>query len=280
MATPIGNLSDISRRACQVLQDVDFIAAEDTRVTVKLLAHLDIKNELVSYHKHNMKSSGKVILSRILNGESCALATDAGTPGISDPGEDLVRLCICSDVPVVAIPGPCAAVAALSVSGFCADRFTFEGFLPADKKKRGARLCELKNDNRTLVFYEAPHKLLRTLRDMQDTLGDRNISISREITKIYEETLRFSLSKAISHFEATAPRGEFVLVVEGAASDKAAIAAASIGSLDAAKAMAVSLIDNGLSVRDAVKKAALETGCSKNELYKAVQLQAAQPLDV
>jgi len=265
IATPIGNLSDISLRALETLRAVDFIAAEDTRVTRKLLEHFEIKKPIVCYFEHNRRDSGDRILNRILGGESCALVSDAGTPGISDPGEDLVRLCADANVPMIAIPGPCAAVAALALSGLPSARFTFEGFLHVDKKRRHAHLNELISESRTMIFYEAPHKLKRTLFDLLEVFGDRNISISRELTKIYEETLRFSLSDAIDHFEKTSPRGEFVIIVEGNRESSAPVVC-----LDEAVLTATALIESGLSVKDAVKRAAVETGCSKNELYKAV----------
>jgi len=265
VATPIGNLADISARAAEVLRTVDFIAAEDTRVTGKLLGRLCVKKQLVSYYEHNSRESGAKIVDRILSGENCALVTDAGTPGISDPGENLVRLCIDSDIQMIAIPGPCAAVTALTVSGLTAGRFTFEGFLSTARKSRFDRLNELKAEKRTMVFYEAPHKLMRTLSDMLEVFGERRVSISRELTKIYEETLRLSLSDAIQHFENQPPRGEFVLVVEGARKDDS-------GELlpeDAVSAAGI-YINSGMSVKDAVKKAADETGVPKNAIYTAV----------
>jgi len=265
VATPIGNLSDISARAVQTLQAADFIAAEDTRVARKLLGHLGVKKPLVSYYKHNQRESGEKILSGILVGKNCALVTDAGTPGISDPGEDLGRMCIEAGVQVISIPGPCAAIAGLTLSGLPSGRFTFEGFPPAEKKKRLMYLDSLKDEERTMVFYEAPHKLKRTLADMLEALGERRVSISREMTKLYEETLRMTLSEAVAHYADSAPRGEFVLVVEGAYDSP--LPDPNIGE---AVAAAVALIESGLSARDAVKKAAVETGCSKNELYKAV----------
>jgi len=265
VATPIGNLSDISARALETLRDVDFIAAEDTRVTRKLLEHFRIKKPLVSYYKHNSRTSGEKVLARLLGGENCALVTDAGTPGISDPGEDLVRICAEENITMLTIPGPCAAVSAISLSGLAADRFVFEGFLPSDNKKRSRCLDELRQETRTMVFYEAPHKLMRTLADFYAEFGDRRISISREMTKIYEETLRFTLSEAISYYESNPPRGEFVLVVEGTTRqhdpDKC---------LDYGLKAATALIEDGWSVKDAVKKAADETGCSRNLLYKKV----------
>jgi len=265
VATPIGNLSDITARAVKTLQEVDFIAAEDTRVTRKLLEHLKIKKPLVSYYKHNSKSSGEKIVSRILGGECCALVTDAGTPAVSDPGQQLVALCADNEIPMVVIPGPCAAISALALSGLDSGRFTFEGFLPTDKKKRALHLDELKTECRTMVFYEAPHKLQRMLSDLHKSFGDRRVSISRELTKIYEETLRSDLSEAIEYFNETQPRGEFVIVVEGAE-----VLSDSEGKLEDGVKAAHTLIEGGLSVRDAVKKAADETGCSRNALYKVV----------
>jgi len=265
VATPIGNLSDISYRAVKTLEEADFIAAEDTRITRGLLEHLGIKKPLVSYYRHNSRTSGEKILLRMLKGENCALVTDAGTPGISDPGEDLVCLCVNENIPVILIPGPNAAVSALAVSGLDTGRFTFEGFLPADKKKRYLHLNELMTEKRTMVFFEAPHKLKRTLACMFKFFGDRRISISREMTKIYEETLRMTLTEAIEHFNDKQPRGEFVLVVEGAIN-----LPAPDGLLNEGIKYAVLLMKNGVSARDAVKKAADETGCSRNALYKEI----------
>lgn len=266
VATPIGNLSDISERALETLQEVDFIAAEDTRVTRKLTAHLGLKKPLVSYRAHNQFEVGKTILARVLSGESCALVTDAGTPAVSDPGGDLVRLFAAHNLSVVVIPGPCAAIAGLALSGLDTSRFIFEGFLPAVKGKRLSQLRELKTGQRTMVFYEAPHKLLRTLGDMLEVFGDRHISISREITKLYEQTLRTTLSGAIAHFTDNPPRGEFVLVVEGAADTPSS--GEGTDSFDKGTRLAKTLIDGGMPVSEAVKKAACETGCSKNELYR------------
>ena len=265
VATPIGNLGDISSRAATILTQADFIAAEDTRVTRKLLTHLDIKKPLISYYEHNRRESGGKILARIQAGETCALVTDAGTPGISDPGEDLARLCIDAGIDVIAAPGPCAAVAALTLSGLPAGRFTFEGFLSTAAKSRFERLNELKSEKRTMIFFEAPHRLERTLNDMLTTFGDRRVSISRELTKIHEETLRCSLSEAIAHFGSVPPRGEFVLVIEGAIDVRDHEA-----EMKRAVASANAYISAGLSVKDAVKKAAAETGAPKNTLYKAV----------
>jgi len=265
VATPIGNLGDISARAGLTLRDAGFIAAEDTRVTRKLLEHLSIKKPLVSYYEHNRRESGEKIVSRILSGESCALVTDAGTPGISDPGEDLVRQCLQAGIAVEPIPGPCAAITALAVSGFSAGRFTFEGFLSTARKSRFEHLNGLKAEKRTMVFYEAPHKLLRTLNDMLEVFGDRRVSISRELTKVFEETLRLTLTEAIAHFTGRPPRGEFVLVIEGAPPPPAREE-----GLEDAIAAASGYISGGSSVKDAVKKAADETGVPKNALYNAM----------
>ena len=265
VATPIGNLGDISMRAVQTLSEVDFIAAEDTRITLKLLTHLKIKKQLISYYEHNSRESGEKIVNRLLSGETCALVTDAGTPGISDPGEDIVRLCAKAGIPIIAIPGPCAAMAALSLSGFPAGRFAFEGFLSTSKKNRHERLSELKSEKRTMVFYEAPHKLIRTLNDMLSILGDRHISISRELTKVFEETMRCTLSEAIAHFSQTAPRGEFTIVIEGCS-----VIRNIDNDLEQATAKAKAYIDGGSSVKDAIKKVSEETGVPKNALYNAV----------
>jgi len=265
VATPIGNLGDISARAAQTLQDAGFIAAEDTRVTRKLLEHLKIKKPLVSYYEHNRLESGEKIIARLLAGESCALVTDAGTPAISDPGQELVKMCADSGIPLTIIPGPCAAISALAVSGLPAGRFTFEGFLSTARKSRFEHLIELKTEKRTMVFYEAPHKLIRTLEDMLEVFGDRRVSISRELTKIFEETMRTTLSQAARHFTDNPPRGEFVLIVEGARDSSAPSP-----DIGAAIAIANGYIDGGCSVKDAVKKAADDTGVPKNALYNAV----------
>lgn len=262
VATPIGNLSDISPRCAETLAASDFIAAEDTRVTIKLLNHLGIKKPLVSYFEHNRAESGEKILARMLAGESCALVSDAGTPAISDPGEDLVSICAAAGIQIYSIPGPCAAISALSVSGLPTQRFTFEGFLSTTKKRRFEHLSELKNEKRTMIFYEAPHKLKRTLADMLEAWGDRRISISRELTKFYDETLRLSLSEAVAYYEITEPRGEFVLVIEGLSQIEEI-------SLDEALDVVKSYKGLGFSLRDAVKKSAEETSFPKNELYDA-----------
>lgn len=268
VATPIGNLGDFSPRAVETLQSVDFIAAEDTRVTLKLLNHFDIRRPLVSYHEHNQSSAGPAILQRLLAGESCALVTDAGMPAISDPGEGLVRLCAESGVEVQAVPGCCAAVYALAVSGLPTGRFTFEGFLSMNKKSRREHLQSLKTERRTMIFHEAPHKLPATLRDFAETFGpDRPMSLSREMTKLHEETIRCTVGEAAAYFTENAPRGEFVLVVAGAPEQDDGGDALTMAD---AVARAQSLRAGGLRMKDAVKQAAEETGFARNELYSAV----------
>lgn len=218
--TPIGNLKDITLRTLEVLNEVDLIAAEDTRVSAKLLNHFEIKAPITSYYEHNKREKGSYLLEKLLNGSSIAVITDAGMPGISDPGEDLVRLCINNDIEVEALPGPCAFATALVASGLPTGRFAFEGFLTVNKKNRLSHLESIKNDTRTLIFYEAPHKLLTTLKDMLSVLGDRNIVLARELTKRYEEYNRTTLSDAVLHYEETPPKGEFVLIVQGADEEK------------------------------------------------------------
>ena len=263
--TPIGNLGDISDRCRNTLAAADFIAAEDTRVSIKLLNHLGVKKPLVSYHEHNKLESGPKILARLQKGESCALVTDAGCPAISDPGEDLVRLCADAGVPVCAIPGPCAAITALSVSALPTGRFVFEGFLPTDKKQRNARLGVLLREERTAILYEAPHRLRETLAALAEALGaNRRISLCRELTKLHEEILRLTLGEAVAYFAENEPRGEFVLVLEGAAP------AAEVTTLEDAVALVEQLVANGLTKKDAVRQAARDLGFPKNALYDAV----------
>lgn len=263
VATPIGNLGDMTLRAADTLREVDFIAAEDTRVTVKLLNHLDIKKPMISYHRHNADSRGDEVVSRLLAGESCALVTDAGTPAISDPGEELVAQCAAQNIPVVPIPGACAFVNALAVSGLPTTRFTFEGFLPMNKKNRRTHLESLQKEERTMVFHEAPHKLLPTLSDFQAAFGpDRRISLCRELTKLHEEVLRTTLSGAIEHYTATPPKGEFVLVIEGAPP-----AQEEEYTLEDGLELVDKLQAEGASTRDAVKQAAAAYKLSKKALY-------------
>ncbi len=263
--TPIGNLGDISRRGAETLAAADFIAAEDTRVSLKLLNHLQIKKPLVSYHEHNKKESGPRIVERLLAGESCALVTDAGCPAISDPGEDLVRLCAEAEIPVCAIPGPCAAITALSVSALPTGRFAFEGFLPAQKKERRQRLEELKTERRTMILYEAPHRLQDTLEELEKAFGpERQISLCRELTKLHEQVLRTTLGEALAYFAENEPRGEFVLVLRGCEEKQEAV------SLEQAAELVRDLIAGGMRTKDAVRQIAEETGTAKNALYAAV----------
>ena len=261
--TPIGNLGDISQRMADTLAEVDFIAAEDTRVSIKLLNHLDIKKPMVSYHRHNVESGGRVVLDRLLAGENCALVTDAGMPAISDPGEELVAQCAALGIDVIAIPGPCALVTALAISGQPTGRFTFEGFLPMNKKNRRAHLDSLRGEERTMVFYEAPHKLSATLADLAETFGsDRSVSLCRELSKLHEEVRRTTLGKAVAWYEENAPKGEFVLVVRGAEPAQEQEA-----TLEDGLARVQELREQGLSLKDAVKQTAKALGLSKNELY-------------
>ena len=261
--TPIGNLGDISPRMADTMAEADFIAAEDTRVSLKLLNHLGLKKSLISYHRHNTGAGGRAILERLLAGESCALVTDAGTPAISDPGQELVALCAANGVDVVAIPGPCALVTALAVSGQPTDRFTFEGFLPMNKKNRKGQLDSLKGEERTMVFYEAPHKLTATLGDLAEAFGgERPISLCRELSKLHEEVRRTTLGEALRWYQETPPKGEFVLVVRGAEP-----ALEQEATMEDGLARVEVLRQQGTSLKDAVKQTARELGLSKNELY-------------
>lgn len=267
--TPIGNLGDISPRAADALATADFIAAEDTRVSIKLLNHLEIKKPLVSYHEHNKQDSGRQILDRLLSGQSCALVTDAGTPAISDPGEDLVRLCAQNGVPVSAIPGPCAAITALAVSGLPTGRFTFEGFLSVNKKSRREHLNSLLSEPRTMIFYEAPHKVRATLQDLLDTFGPtRHITLCRELTKLHEEILRMTLQEAVSFYTENDPRGEYVLVVEGAVST-----VSDTPTLEDCLDRIQQLRASGASLKDAAKQVSRESGIPRNTLYEAALSQ-------
>lgn len=265
VGTPIGNLSDFSPRAIENLEQCDFIAAEDTRVTLKLLNHFGIKKPMVSYFEHNKYERGEQICSRILNGETCCLVTDAGMPAISDPGEMIVAQCAEKGIEVQCVPGPSAVVTALALSGLPTGRFTFEGFLSVTKKSRFAHLEEVKNEKRTMIFYEAPHKLLNTLEDMYSVWGDRRISLARELTKLHEETVRTTLSEAISLYKEKPPKGEFVLVIEGAPEE-----AEKEYTLDDAVQIAREHMKNGCSTSESAKKAAAETGIKKAEIYKII----------
>ena len=261
--TPIGNPGDISLRCRETLENADFIAAEDTRVTLKLLNHLGIKKNLVSYYEHNKATQGSRIVERILAGETCALVSDAGSPAISDPGEDLVKQCAAAGIPVCAIPGPCAAITALSISGQATGRFCFEGFLSTAKKSRREHLDALRKEQRTMIFYEAPHKLLTTLTDLREVFGgDRPISLCRELTKLHEEVVRTTLAEAVTRYTETPPKGEFVLIVAGAPAEQQEAPS----ETDAA-ARVSQLMAEGVSRKDAVKQAAKELGLPKNVVY-------------
>lgn len=262
VGTPIGNLSDMTFRAVETLKMVDFIASEDTRVSAKLLNHFDIKKSLLSYHEHNSKPSGDGILAKILAGENCAIITDAGMPCISDPGEDLVKLCADNDVEVVVVPGASAVISALAISGLSTSRFSFEGFLSTSKRSRLEHLAGVANDTRTLIFYEAPHKLLPTLKDMLTYFGDRKISLCREITKLHEEVKRMTISMAVNFYTENNPRGEFVLVIEGAPQ-----AVEIEQTIDEAIQKVQALVDKGMRSVDACKEIAKFCPFSKAELY-------------
>ncbi len=264
VGTPIGNLGDFSPRAIETLEKVDFLAVEDTRVTVKLLNRFDIKKEMLSYYEHNKQSKGNLILERILNGENCAVLSDAGMPAISDPGTDLVKLCYEHNISVESVPGPSAVTTALSVSGMDSGRFCFEGFLTTQKSGRIAHLNELKTEKRTMVFYEAPHKLLATLEDMLSIFGEREIGIVRELTKLHETVMHTNFTDAIKFFSENTPRGEFVLIITGAKEEVKSY------SLEDAVAIAENLVNEGNSTSFAAKEAANITGLKKGDIYKSL----------
>lgn len=264
VGTPIGNLSDFSERAKEVLKSVDFIAAEDTRVTTKLLNKFEFKKPLISYYEHNRRERGEIIIKRILDGETCAIVTDAGMPCISDPGQDLVFLCHENGIPVESVPGPTAFATALAISGMESGRFTFEGFLSTNKPSRKEHLEEIKNETRTMIFYEAPHKLKATLKDMYSYFGDREIAIVKELTKIHETVMRTSLKGAIDYFEIENPRGEYVLIIAGAEKQKEKQPV----TLEQAVEIAKELVSKGVSVNEASKTVAADTGIKKSLIYK------------
>ena len=267
VATPIGNLSDISERAIKVLSEVDFIAAEDTRNSLRLLTHFGISKPMISYFEHNKRERGQTIVQRLAQGESCALITDAGTPAISDPGEDLVRMCADNNITVISVPGACAAICALTLSGLATARFCFEGFLPTAKAERRARLESLKNEERTMIFHEAPHKLKATLSDLSVTFGEnRKIALCRELTKLNEQTVRTTIGEAINYYEENQPRGEYVLVVSGSEATE---------NNCFWQEMTVEehleyYTSNGIDLRDAIKNVAHDRGVPKNDIYKKV----------
>lgn len=266
VGTPIGNLGDLSPRAAETLEVVDFIAAEDTRVTVKLLNHLGLKKPMISYHEHNKVSRRQEIAEKIESGLSCALVTDAGMPAISDPGEDLVDYCLSKGLEVESVPGPSALITALAISGMPSGRFCFEGFLSVNKPSRLEHLEAVKNEQRTLIFYEAPHKLSATLKDMLKYFGDREIAIVKELTKLHESCERTTLSVAAEKYSIEQPKGEFVLIVKGAKEHKDEASM----TLEEAVKLAKELIDGGMSPASATKEAAALTGYRKNEIYRLV----------
>ncbi len=274
VGTPIGNLADLSERALKVLRECDFIAAEDTRNTSKLLTCFGIKKELVSYHEHNRRARGEELCDRIENGESCALVTDAGMPAISDPGEDLVRLCATRGIAVSVIPGPSACISALALSALSTARFCFEGFIPVPNAERKRRLEEIKRERRTLIFYEAPHKLRTTLTDLLSTFGDRRISLCREITKKNEEVIRTTIAGAVRYYQSNEPRGEYVLVVEGDEEFTGVAYSAPINEellTLTPEAHVAHYESTGFARMDAIKKAAKDRGMTKSELYNLLK---------
>ena len=270
VGTPIGNLGDFSPRAVEALEAADFIAAEDTRVTLRLLNHFGIKKPLVSYYEHNKRERGELICARIEAGESCALVSDAGMPVISDPGEELVAQCAARGIPVLAVPGPSAVVTALALSGLPTGRFTFEGFLSMNKKSRREHLASLREERRTMVFYEAPHKLPATLRDLLEALGDRRVALARELTKVHEEVIRTTLSEAALRYADGGARGEFVLVVEGAAEQEAP---ENVSLEEAARAASELARREGIPLSQAARRIAAMTGLRKSEIYQALTRQ-------
>ena len=272
VGTPIGNLADITERAKKVLSEVDFIAAEDTRASGKLLAYYGIKKPLISYFEHNKRERGEVIVSRIIEtGEACALITDAGMPAISDPGEDIVRLCAERGVRVSVVPGPCAAVSALAMSGLFTGKFVFEGFLPTGKGERREALTALKDEKRTVIFYEAPHKLKRTLVDLFEAFGERRISLCRELTKINEEVIRTTLENAIAYYEEREPRGEYVLIMEGASKEE--LLSRAFWADMSIEEHVEHYLSEDMSKNDAIKAVARDRGVAKSEIYNAVMIK-------
>ena len=270
VATPIGNLQDITFRAVNTLREVDIIAAEDTRQTIKLLNHFEIKKPLVSYYEHNKVTKGNYLIDQLQEGKNIALVSDAGTPGISDPGEDIVRLCIENNISVTMIPGPVAAVAGMVISGLPTGRFVFEGFLPMIKRMRQDRLKQLKDELRTIVFYEAPHKLSYTLKDMFNVWGDRRIALARELTKRYEEVIRCTLKEAVDRYQVETPKGEFVIIIEGQSKQV-------LEEQERDKYADISIeehvekyVNEGLQKKEAIKKAAEDRGLNKREVYNLV----------
>lgn len=267
VATPIGNLGDLSPRAVETLSSSDLIACEDTRHSLKLFNHFGISKPLTSYFEHNRKEKGEYIISELKSGKNVSLVTDAGTPAISDPGEDLVKLCIEEGIEVLSIPGPAALINALIVSGQATGRFCFEGFLSVNKKSRREHLESLKNEKRTMIFYEAPHKLMRTLQDMSEVFGDRALTLVREITKLHEEKLSTTLKQAIAHYESVPPKGEYVLVIAGKSDEEEKEETALCYDSVSIKDHVDLLIKEGLDKKEAIRQAAKERGMSRRDVY-------------
>ena len=270
VATPIGNLEDITLRALRILKEADIIAAEDTRQTLKLLNHFGIKNTLVSYYEHNKAEKGNYLIGQLLEGRNVVLVSDAGTPGISDPGEDLVRLAADNGIPVTLIPGPSAVIAGVVLSGLPSGRFAFEGFLPVNRRARRERLESVSRDTRTLVFYEAPHKLIHTLKDLRDVFGNRRVAIARELTKRFEEVWRTTLDEAVARYEKETPKGEFVLILEGA--DERGLQEEEKKSWEdiSIEEHVRMYTDSGLDKKEAMKRVAEDRGISKREVYSSL----------
>ena len=267
LATPIGNLEDITLRCLRILREADIIAAEDTRQTVKLLNHYDIKKPMISYHEHNKKSKGDEIINLLLEGKNIALVSDAGMPCISDPGEDLVRLCVAKGIKVVPVPGPSASLTALSISALSTSRFVFEGFIPVKGKERRERLQRLSKEDRTIILYEAPHRLLATLKDLREHMGNPKVSISRELTKRFEETVRTDLEGAITEFEGRSIKGEFVLIIEGKSPEVLKVEEGQIWEAISVKDHIIMHMEKGLSKKEAITLVARERNLNKKEVY-------------
>jgi 16S rRNA (cytidine1402-2'-O)-methyltransferase len=270
VATPIGNLEDITLRALRVLKEVDIIAAEDTRRTLKLLNHYEIKKTLVSYYEHNKIEKGDYLINRLLEGDNIALVSDAGTPGISDPGEDIVKLALENGIRITMVPGPVAAITGLVLSGFSTGRFVFEGFLPTNKRVRKERVLSLKNEVRAIILYEAPHKLIYTLKDLCDILGNRKIALARELTKMYEQVVRCTLEEAIEKYTVEVPRGEFVLIIEGM--DEKLLMESELREWDkiSLKEHLDIYLMQGMVKKDAMKKVAVDRRISRREVYNSL----------
>ena len=269
-ATPIGNLEDMTFRAVRILQEVDLIAAEDTRNSIRLLQHFDIHTPMTSYHEYNKIEKGRSLVGRLLSGQNIALITDAGMPGISDPGEELVRMCLEANIPVTAIPGACACVTALTISGLSTRRFCFEAFLPSDKKERKQILLGLKEETRTTVLYEAPHRLKKTLKELYETLGDRKIALCRELTKKYETVLSMTLTEALAYYEQKEPRGEYVLILEGRSRSSIEKEQHKTSQKMPIEEHMKLYEEQGMDRKEAMKQVAKDRGVSKREIYQAL----------